>query len=279
VHGSSTRGHSAQQQAQGVRAQAAAAVVGRMGGAVPRGRAVARVPTLRGDVSASSRDDALRVLRAAVRVGGGALVAGRALGAAAREAGNGCAREAHAMTAQLHDWQAAGRDAMGVELERCACCGVMRHWPAATQPCPDHDRIARERRTVGLRPQARTALPAQAATCWPGPYRDELPRRCVGCGVQFTRPVAMRRCDYCGPACAYRARRASITASQHRQRSQRGPKRLKCAECQRRFAYDKSLRRLQYCGEACAHQARLKQQRESDRRCRAPARAEQRKCS
>jgi hypothetical protein len=183
------------------------------------------------------------------------------------------------MTAQLHDWQAAGRDAMGVELERCACCGVMRHWPASAEACVDHDRIARARRSVGLRPQSRTALPARTATCWPGPYREEPPRWCVGCGTQFTRPVAMRRCDYCGPACAYRARRASITASQHRQRSQRGPKRLKCAECQRRFAYDKSLRRLAYCGQDCAHQARLKQQRESDRRCRAPARAEQRKCS
>ena len=183
------------------------------------------------------------------------------------------------MTAQLHDWQAAGRDAMGVELERCAYCGVMRHWPASAEVCVDQDRVARERRAVGLRPQLRTALPARMATCWPGPYREEPPRWCVGCGGAFVRPVAKRRCDYCGPACAYRARRASITASQHRQRSQRGPKRLKCAECQRRFAYDKSLRRLTYCGQSCAHQARLKQQRESDRRCRAPARAEQRKCN
>jgi len=279
VHVGATRGHPAQQQARGVRAQEAAAVVGRLGRAVSRGRAVARVSAVRGDVSQAGDDDALRVLRAAVRVGGVAHVAGGTLGEAAREACCGVAREACAMTAQLHDWQAAGRDAMGVELERCACCGVMRHWPASAEACVDHDRIARERRSVGLRPQSRTALPARTATCWPGPYRDELPRRCVGCGVAFTRPVSMRRCDYCGPACAYRARRASITASQHRQRSQRGPKRLKCAECQRRFAYDKSLRRLAYCGQDCAHQARLKQQRESDRRCRAPARAEQRKCS
>jgi hypothetical protein len=279
VHVGATRGDSAQQQTQGVRAQEAAAVVGRLGRAVSRGRAVARVSALRGDVSASSGDDALRVLRAAVRVGSCEVIAGRALGEVAREACCGVARGACAMTAQLHDWQAAGRDAMGVELERCAYCGVMRHWPASAEVCVDHDRVARERRAVGLRPQLRTALPARTATCWLGPYREEPPRWCVGCGGAFVRPVAKRRCDYCGPACAYRARRASITASQHRQRSQRGPKRLQCATCRRRFTYDASVRRLQYCGEACAHQARLKQQRESDRRCRAPARAEQRKCN
>jgi hypothetical protein len=180
------------------------------------------------------------------------------------------------MTAQLHDWQAAGRDAMGVELERCAYCGVMRHWPASAAACVDHERIARERRSVGLRPQSRTALPARTATCWPGPYREEPQRWCVGCGRAFVRPVAKRRCDYCGPACAYRARRASITASQRRYERGSGPAPMVCKHCHKRFRYAKSLRRLAYCGQDCAHQARLVQQREYDRRRRAPVRVEER---
>lgn len=278
MHVGATRGHSAQQQAQGVRAQAAAAVVGRLGRAVSRGRAVARVSAVRGDVSQAGDDDALRVLRAAVCVGGVAHVAGGTLGEAAREACCGVAREACAMTAQLHDWQAAGRDAMGVELERCAYCGVMRHWPAATQPCPDHDRgaIKRKERARKLAP---TAAPPSTLTAWPGPYRDELPRLCVGCGVEFTRPVSMRRCDYCGPACSYRARRASIAASQRRYERGSGPAPMVCKHCHKRFRYAKSLRRLAYCGQDCAHQARLVQQREYDKRRRAPVRVEAERCN
>jgi hypothetical protein len=182
------------------------------------------------------------------------------------------------MTAQLHDWQAAGRNAMGDALERCAYCGVMRHWPAATKACPVHDRgaVKRKERARKLAP---TAAPPSTLTAWPGPYRDELPRRCVGCGVQFTRPVAMRRCDYCGPACSYRARRASIAASQRRYERGSGPAPMVCKHCHRRFKYAKALRRLAYCGQDCAHQARLVQQREYDKRRRAPVRVEAERCS
>lgn len=181
------------------------------------------------------------------------------------------------MTAQLHDWTPAGRNGLGDALERCAYCGVMRHWPAARAACPDHDRGA-VRRKERTRTLAATAAPPAMLTAWPGPYRDELPRLCVGCGVQFTRPVAMRRCDYCGPACSYRARRASIAASQRRYERGSGPAAMVCKHCHRRFKYAKSLRRLAYCGQDCAHQARLIQQREYDRRRRAPVRVEER-CS
>lgn len=182
------------------------------------------------------------------------------------------------MTSQLHDWQPAGVDALGEQRYRCAHCAIMRDWALAAEVCPryfNHRMIPRHEQ----RPLMQTSLPPKTATRWPGPYRDEAPRVCVGCRVEFFRPVSMRRCDYCGPACKYRGRRASIQASQKRTKAGTGYADLTCKRCLQKFRYDAKARRLSYCSETCSRAARLAQRAEYDRERRVRPEGRNPKCS
>ena len=108
-----------------------------------------------------------------------------------------------------HDWFDEPRSDLGEPRARCRYCGVMRHWPLADDPCSTARRTVIQRSSK-RKAYARKRMAAPTMAHWPGPYRDgEASRKCRRCAVVFRRPIAMTRCEFCGPLCAWEASRSS----------------------------------------------------------------------
>ena len=108
-----------------------------------------------------------------------------------------------------HDWHDEGRSDLGEPRARCRYCGVMAHWPLAEDACTAARRAVIQRSSKRALYGRKRAQPTTSAV-WPGPYREgEAWRDCRRCARSFRRPVAMTRCEFCGPLCAWEAARSS----------------------------------------------------------------------
>jgi hypothetical protein len=129
------------------------------------------------------------------------------------------AQEAAVVSA--HDWHDEGRSDLGEPRSRCRYCGVMAHWPLAEDACTSARRAAVQRSSKRALYGRKRAQPTTSAV-WPGPYRDgEAWRDCRRCARSFRRPVAMTRCEFCGPLCAWEAARTSQVERWAKQRERR----------------------------------------------------------